>query len=308
MTPGHYTNKMKLCRRALLPAETVKNILLDRVKIGEPFSYLRLGDGEGLLLSTEAHSITQEDYNYFETHFGSGCRIADIIEIKNLLEIAALDADLLGIRDDVWLADPGVDQLCQDEPNFYQRYKMSLPLRSCENNIADHPLRRLFGLQKWIAANEPFEKLVTSQWVHYDLALMGFWRDILSLKAEFSLITASRTLAENVRKVVPANIEVYCVPEKSVDRHRHPLDFRKYYPDSYNEVADLLLSRSQKGKLFLVGAGLVGKSFCSIVKRNGGIALDLGALLDAWDGRPTRPLVYASKAPGSTMDHTPFAL
>jgi len=44
-----------------------------------------------------------------------------------------------------------------------------------------------------------------------------------------------------------------------------------------------------------VGAGLIGKAYLPLIKAQGGVALDLGALLDAWEGRATRPQIYANK-------------
>jgi len=38
------------------------------------------------------------------------------------------------------------------------------------------------------------------------------------------------------------------------------------------------------GKLFLVGAGFLGKIYCDLIKRHGGIALDVGSMMDRWAG------------------------
>jgi hypothetical protein len=41
--------------------------------------------------------------------------------------------------------------------------------------------------------------------------------------------------------------------------------------------------------LFLVAGGLLGKFYTATIRRHGGIALDVGSLVDAWTGRHTRP-------------------
>lgn len=46
---------------------------------------------------------------------------------------------------------------------------------------------------------------------------------------------------------------------------------------------------------YLVAAGLIGKGYCAEIQNQGGIALDIGALIDCWDGRYSRPKVIESK-------------
>ena len=48
------------------------------------------------------------------------------------------------------------------------------------------------------------------------------------------------------------------------------------------------------GMLYLVGGGLYGKLYCQLIRSQGGVALDLGSLFDAWLGLPTRPAVFSS--------------
>ena len=72
-------------------------------------------------------------------------------------------------------------------------------------------------------------------------------------------------------------------------------------PDDYVEQLEAFLHRKLvdfPGMLFLVGAGLFGKLYCAEIKRQGGIALDLGSLLDAWAGVGSRSTVYKSMFSG----------
>jgi len=65
---------------------------------------------------------------------------------------------------------------------------------------------------------------------------------------------------------------------------------------NYVEQLENILSQKQlvefPGMLYLVGGGLYGKLYCQLIKSQGGIALDLGSLFDAWLGIPSRPTVY----------------
>ena len=46
-----------------------------------------------------------------------------------------------------------------------------------------------------------------------------------------------------------------------------------------------------RGAVFLVAGGLLGKIYCHRIRELGGIALDIGALADAWVGINTRGTV-----------------
>ncbi len=60
-----------------------------------------------------------------------------------------------------------------------------------------------------------------------------------------------------------------------------------HWPDGFNRVMDTL-SVAYPGQLFLVGAGILGKIYCQRIKSLGGVALDVGSVLDAWAGVVSR--------------------
>lgn len=62
----------------------------------------------------------------------------------------------------------------------------------------------------------------------------------------------------------------------------------KHYPTIYQRVKPWIESVHPKGKLFLVGAGGMGKVYSMWIKEAGGIAFDIGSVLDGWAGVNTR--------------------
>lgn len=79
-------------------------------------------------------------------------------------------------------------------------------------------------------------------------------------------------------------------------RHRIPRFLEYLVPASseeqaetrFNEVlADLIVPRP--GALFLVDAGLPGRIYCHRIRQLGGIAIDIGATVEAWDDLDTEP-------------------
>jgi hypothetical protein len=60
-----------------------------------------------------------------------------------------------------------------------------------------------------------------------------------------------------------------------------------HWPDQYHQVIEQIAHVNQFS-LFLVGAGVLGKSYCSQAKNHGHIALDMGSVLDGWAGVVSR--------------------
>ncbi|SFL45110.1 hypothetical protein [Methylorubrum salsuginis] len=55
------------------------------------------------------------------------------------------------------------------------------------------------------------------------------------------------------------------------------------FPVLYKQIRAAILARGDlRGQLFLVGAGLIGKYYCALIKQQGGVALDIGSVFDSW--------------------------
>jgi len=280
-------------RGRFLSADEVADRIRDHIEVKKPFSYIRLGDGEGALLSYQPASATEEDVAYFKTHLGDAATPENLLLLQEKLEGALAGADLIGIRDEVWTAVPTVN----DDDESLAEFRQRLALREAELKIVQgHALKRVHGLYSWLRRQPMADgREWCSQWIHWDLQLAGFWQRLLPRCGSLTVINASPTVRATMEKHLGVAIDQIRVPEKHIVRSRWPDDSGEAaFPDAYERVAKQL-DRPLSGKVFVVAAGLVGKSFCHLIKANGGVALDLGALLDAWDGRSTRPVIYASK-------------
>jgi hypothetical protein len=63
---------------------------------------------------------------------------------------------------------------------------------------------------------------------------------------------------------------------------------QKHYPALFNLIPKWLDEQPAKGNVFLVGAGGLGKVYCNWIKQRGGVAIDMGSILDGWAGLITR--------------------
>jgi len=91
---------------------------------------------------------------------------------------------------------------------------------------------------------------------------------------------------------------------KIIDSYKIPRRGGKFhYQNHYRNVINMIKKNSTKYDLFLIGAGLLGKIYCGVIKENGGRAYDVGRLFDFWagirkiDSRPKRFI---------QMDHSKF--
>ncbi|MCB1457572.1 MAG: hypothetical protein KDJ51_15835, partial [Nitratireductor sp.] len=92
----------------------------------EPFSFVRLGDGEGLLLSFDAMSRL-EDYSYLAEHFGKRAEVHHIQRARANLVDTIADANLIGIRDDVLNASQDAAEIDPDSEGFARDFLAAFP-------------------------------------------------------------------------------------------------------------------------------------------------------------------------------------
>jgi hypothetical protein len=273
-----------------------------------PFCFMRLGDGEGALLSFSPDAKL-EDYAYLATHLGPMASLTDIIFFQKLLKSAISNSDLLGVRDDVLNADAATAASIDTRaPDFFSRFRGAFPLREAERSQLDaHGAKRIFQLWQWTSRNSDLvTDRICSPWVQIDLQLQGYWERLIASQKKIGLINSSARLAERLRTRFGIEIDFIEIPSNRIDPGQRgaPEEAESQHSAMWETIVRRIPS-ALNGQMFFVAAGLLGKSYCDIVKRSGGIALDIGALADAWDGRSTRTLVYLSKAPLSASQYGP---
>jgi hypothetical protein len=282
----------------VLSSRDVGTMISDAVQNRKPFCFLRLGDGEGALLNFAGDTANDEDMGYLKTHFGPQATIDTMLAARSGLERSLLAADLIGLRDEIWLSDERCHGMKESDPDFVSLFRENFPLRLSEKHIiGDYGCRRVFRLFQWARTSYPAHVPACSQWVNYDLAQTGFFQKLIAGLPRINLIHCSPTLAARIATATNVAVRSFAIPDKAVQQSQwvgHGIPAKPHYPDAFHRVCDALVGQCA-GEVFLVGAGLAGKEYLRIIKENHGIALDLGALLDAWEGRATRPQIYAHK-------------
>ena len=264
-----------------------------RSRIGERrgASLLRLGDGEGVLLSRAANPDPRLDA-YLATHFGPGIEHRRLHALSERLVSAIGAADLIGIRNDV-LVDGQVLEFPAAPLDLSPRSltdwaRLHLALRPEERDSLDpDSALRLVLLGGWMKTFEwPDDTLLTSAWIHFDWLESGFLADLALGQSRIGLVTGRPELAP-IFRAAGVEVDEWVVPLRHL---RRDTAWTPHFPDRYDELLETL-QPAFPGQLFFVGAGICGKVYCDVIARRGGVAIDIGAVCDAWLGIATRPRV-----------------
>ncbi len=264
-------------------------IVLERIRAAaaarEPFSLLRTGDGEAVLLSID-ESAWLHDLAELHRHWGAErVTLHDVLRVRRDLEAALADADLVGLRPDV-LGVTVPDDLLDwplEQTGDYVREHFKLRERDIGDNVA-----RRVALAQRVTMRLPksSRQEYCSSWIHWEMLANGVMDELLEQAEEVVLVTTHPELGPIVTEKFGVRAHVVTVPGKFVDTGRPGV----HVPDRYDELRSELTGVAP-GTLALVGAGIPGKIYCHWLKEAGCVALDVGATFDAWIGRASRSVV-----------------
>lgn len=265
---------------AWLRPQGLANRIAHAIAERRPFSYVRLGDGEARfllarkpLLRPGLDAVAAATVGGFIWSIWFGTSIDDVpAPLLDRLELAfdaaVAEADVLGV--------PIAERLATDRAHAgylvaLERYVAGLPPRA-ERHWTDASNNLV------VEAGDPF----------FSRLLSGI--DFLGV------VSPHRELAARLgRRLGIAHVASIVIPgEGRLGRVEESADRGQHFPAAYERVMRTL-EVPRPGAVFLVAGGLLGKIYCNRIRGLGGIALDIGALADAWMGHDTRgaPLAAA---------------
>lgn len=259
--------------------DRLASYLADRIRSAAPFSWIRLGDGEARFLmhvrpalrtALPAHEAEATARQIWFAWFGQNLDSVPPGALESLaaqFDAAIRNADLLGVTSGERLTyDRAHQGFCAALEHYIQ------PI------LADRPGTLLCDATAHIALNEADP----------------FLASLLSGLDFVGVVAPHPDLAERLRRHLSiGTVRHYDIPgESRLDRPRDHADRGAHFPDTFARImADLTVPHP--GAVFLVAGGLLGKIYCDRIKALGGIALDIGAIADAWMGHNTRGTVLA---------------
>lgn len=242
----------------------------------EPASFVRYSDGEGGFLVQSARppecAISAELRKGLLPHFfgchGEQMTMHDLHRAAELLRQSISDADMIGMP---FLTDLDCWVERRREVGDLESIRVSLALEELFSEFLARfdPSRQRFtyvGFHTWFIGGRIFRFLARSTRV-------GF-------------ITCFPELGPAIQKLLPrATISMIEVPPRGADADLR--DSRPHFPEVFDEIASTL-TVPYHGAPFIIGAGPLGKAYCSLVKARGGIGIDLGSVFDLWMRKGTR--------------------
>ena len=276
------TSRARQMRGSWLYAAGVWEALRDALAAEEPFSLVRIGDGEGRFLAycdprtwasltrTEAYLLGEVCWrNWFGVPLSQADQY-DIVRLQAAVVGAIENATVLGVTP--------ADRLEADNLHFgYLSYLEGL----VANLTHTHP--RL---------------MMTGSNIHAQLhQLDPFYRKLLSAARFICVISPHPGLAGRIGSLVGVRdaFEHIIPGESRLPDNARGRDRGAHYPSRYIEICGAL-ENPRRGGFYLVAAGLLGKVYCEKVRQGGGIAIDVGAVADAWMGYDTRPGQFVQRS------------
>ena len=255
-------------------------LVCSRVATAEPFSLVRIGDGEAACLPYEPYLAWLAKGDAVEREkiwWGNALTPSQQRRMHRLVFNAIWSADSIGI--------PTVARFIRE-------------MRLTENDNLDRTLtgRGLrsilysLGHYKSFRGSTAPAPVFTSCHLHQDLARWDLYPELMGTEHELVLVSCHPELADFVQTKFGSKVAASLVLPP--DRVSGPalksaaMDSRSL-PDVLDDFVAELRTLA-RGRLVLVGGGYLGKWLVDIARAEGGVALDLGSVFDYWLGLSTR--------------------
>lgn len=276
-------NECKFFSNNILTADDVEAAIIDAIDKSKSLSVIRYYDGEGAFFKAESWSdrYCKERMEYY---FGSGdYSKQDAIDIRQTIMDSINSCDIIGI--------PNID-IVKQVITFAGLYcdwdfeKLPDLKRRLNKHIDCSSAWRIISAFQFVCTSLSSESKYTTKDIHYDLVRSGGLYRIIDAANDVRLIT-SQPVSPLLSKIFGKNFTCYDIPCRALDLEVSVNT--KHYPSHNLLMRNKLHHIDFKGVVVLVGAGPLGKEYCSIIKNKGGIAIDIGAVFDSWINFLTRP-------------------
>ncbi|HEY5049195.1 MAG TPA: hypothetical protein VII49_14355 [Rhizomicrobium sp.] len=250
-----------------------------RLAGGEPFSFVRIGDGEAACLPYEPYLSRLAGGDAMEREriwWGKTLSVAQRGRMSRLVSNAIWSADCIGIP----TASRYLRELRPTANDWLDRNLTGRGLRAILYCVEHYEAFRGVGMPA---------PVFTSCHLHQDLERWEIYPELLAGKRDVVLVSCHPDLADFVQTRFGARVaaSVILPPDRvSAPSLKHRADARSL-PDILDRVAETLKHRSD-GRLVLIGGGYLGKWLGDVARASGGIALDVGSVFDYWLGMATR--------------------
>ena len=248
-----------------------------RNKIG--FSAVRIGDGEGRVLGYPDfigdQEILQQVFNY---QFGR----LSVKEITRIIHDQSLSSQVLLLKSLIKNSIVSADYVGLPVSNYFKDkdFKITSGLQGYSMGlfVGGSLASRQINSGKILGSN--FFQILAKNYQYFSKIFQTEPLEVITVNCHN--LTAPLALKFNIKCPVTS---ILTPPHYTWSEGKSHGQFPYLYKNIVNEIIDM---GNLEGKLFLVGAGLLGKHYCHTIKSQGGCAIDIGSVFDAWakNGRP----------------------
>ena len=218
------------------------------------------------MLNLDRHSIII-NANWLEDTF----RITDVwlSVMRDMMMNSVMEADMVG---------------CRSLTNTVQRFRSVEDLKERTQN----DLRGAVGIFRAVDymlhlanRNNLNGKVICSAYLYFNI--LEHLEVLFQHSAKIICISPEIEVVEKMREKYPRNQFVH------IEVGKHQLDGPNRSEPLFLTEIESKLQADLQGVLCLIGAGIWAETYCSWVKRKGGVAIDIGSGFDFLAGRNTRP-------------------
>jgi hypothetical protein len=247
------------------------------------FSLIRMGDGEGAFTKVDAEDEARyanlyrwmrrdwEKALFGETFDARGTGYASLVD--TLLDVS-LEQDIVGVPYAAWV-----------DHEYAISSARGIP---CVLNV-----HRAYLAAAARGQRRPF---VCDQRIHIELHNHGFVEPILRRAGSVGVISCHSALPDKMKAAFDlTDVELFKIPGEKYTSGLRDQDQMsgEHFPFVFWDIVRRL-SVPHEGRVFMIAAGTLAKFYADVIKRHGGIALDLGSLVDGWLNISSRPGYDAS--------------
>jgi hypothetical protein len=216
----------------------------------DPWALIRLGDGEYMCMSqNKIDYVMNRQFNYTPSQH-------NLDTISKVVADAYVDADIIGV------------------PTKFHREECGSYWAKAEEY-----------LNKIRPETENIETCSID--VHSELLHSGLLDELIMSQDEL-IYVSGRNLNEGFKRKYPNLKSIKSFIVSAEQKFEPNKAEEKHYPDQFYKCIDWIESLDAKGKLCLVGAGILGKFYSSLLKKQGGVVCEIGHVFDSWAGKCTR--------------------
>ena len=251
----------------------VRDALAACIENKKPASFVRMGDGEGnVLFHTWGKYPVLSNYclrKISKICFGSEDVIVKNFDLFSDILIEAIEqADFVGG-----------------------------PERGSLNASFDRPLQEIDvrgvcgmrGLYSFMTEDARFASLPDTIWgaTFYSRSMLPHYHRLLHGLPFIGVISCYDELAPHLAQQfdIDRHATILIPMQASIARR---MDAANGHLERYDAILDQIRPPFQ-GAVYIIAAGHLGKSYCTVIKQRGGIAIDVGSIADAWMGIRSRP-------------------